>query len=288
ADLARSLPDWDGLAPATTASQYPLFPTHSDGFQPQGGQADEGYSLYLDDVAKFAHDIDMRPSGVDAYGVSFNDPAFAKQNLVTYTVGFATQNQMLADAAAYGDGLYFTADNEQQLQAALQAAFADIVSRLTSASSVASNSTRLTSDSFLYQARFSSADWSGQFLAYPIGANGTLGPTAWEASSLIPTHGARNIYTYDPTRAFGSRGQPLQWDSLNASQQAALNTHYTGTNDGLGVQRLAYLRGDRANEAPNGLKFRARSTLLGDIVNSDPLHVGHEDYGFDDLPGAEG
>jgi type IV pilus assembly protein PilY1 len=41
--------------------------------------------------------------------------------------------------------------------------------------------------------------------------------------------------------------------------------------DGLGAQRLAYLRGERSQE---GLLFRRRSSLLGDSVNSAPVFVG--------------
>ncbi|MEO7387202.1 MAG: pilus assembly protein, partial [Gammaproteobacteria bacterium] len=54
ANTSKALPNWDGLAPATTAAMYPNFPQYSDGYQPSGTQASEGFSLYLDDVAKFA------------------------------------------------------------------------------------------------------------------------------------------------------------------------------------------------------------------------------------------
>jgi type IV pilus assembly protein PilY1 len=286
---APSLPDWDGLAPATQEGDYPNFPQYSDGFAPNAAAAQgEGRTLFLDDLAKFGHDLDLRKTGNDSAGVSFNDPPFEQQNLITYTVGFAIQNQMLQDAASstYGDGIYLTASNEAQLSSALQTAFRDILARTTAAASVATNSTRLTGDTFIYQARFSTADWSGQLLAFEIDEDdGSVGASpAWDAADDIPSPGTRRLFSYDPTAAAGSRGIEFEWAELNSSQQTALNTNAGGTNDGLGQQRLGYLRGERGNEAPNGSQFRARSTVLGDIINSDPFFVGKQDFGFDRLP----
>lgn len=291
ADAERSLPNWDGLAPVTSQSEYPNFPEFSDGFQPQGGAADEAHTLYLDDIARFGHDIDLRPTGDDAFGESFNDPEFAQQRLSTYTVGFAISNQMLIDAAAYGDGLYFTADNESQLNAALQSAFADIIARTSSAASVAVNSTRLVESSRVFQARFNSADWSGELRALAISNDdGSVDEDtpAWQAQNEMPSPAGRNIFTYRPDQPAGDRGAEFAWSSLSGAQQAALDTNYAGVDDSLGPERLAYLRGDRGNEAPFGLGFRARSTVLGAIVNSDPAYAGKQDYGFEHLPGAEG
>lgn len=296
ADTSRSLPDWDGLSPATTKSMYPNFPSGSDGFHPSGSSSDEGYTLYLDDLAKFAYDIDMR-TGPDDTGVSFDDPAYPKQNVVTYTVGFAVANQMMADAAANGTGVYYQAGNEEELTTALQAAMADIAARTSAAASVATNSTRLASDTFIYQARFSSGDWGGQLLAYPIGSNGEVATldgggvpqlgakSGWNAAKVMPAPASRNIVTYDPAT---DTGMAFQWASLTTAQQAALDQDISGTPDGLGEKRVAYLRGDKSDEAPAGAAFRTRSSPLGDIINSDPTFVGSQNYGFDLLAGSEG
>jgi type IV pilus assembly protein PilY1 len=172
----------------------------------------------------------------------------------------------------------------QRFRSILQA----IAERTSSASSVATNSTRLTSDTFIYQARFSSADWTGQFLAFPILPDGRIGNLAWDAASLIAAPNARNLLTYDPAASLGSRGRDFLWETLTAAQQLALDTRADAVVDGLGAARLGYLRGERGNEGLSGLRFRPRTTLLGDIVNSDPLFVGQQDYGFDRLPGIEG
>ncbi|MGH8453123.1 MAG: pilus assembly protein, partial [Nevskiales bacterium] len=49
-----------------------------------------------------------------------------------------------------------------------------------------------------------------------------------------------------------------------------------------------YLRGDNAGEAPDAQDFRPRTSRLGDIINSDPVFVGKQDFGFDVLPDDEG
>lgn len=294
ANTGASLPNWDGLAPATTAAQYPNFPAHSDGFKPSGATTDEGYTLYLDDLAKFAYDIDMRTGVIG--GVDFDGSTFRKQNVVTYTVGFAVANQMLADAATNSTGVYYQANNEAELSAAIQSAFSDIAARTSSAASVATNSTRLASDTFIYQARFSSGDWGGQLLAYPIGAGGTIaeldsngvpqlpGKSGWNSAQVMPAAGDRNIYTFNPG---SGTGMPFQWVNLTTGQKAELNKNVSGATDALGENRLAYLRGDQSYESPNG-SFRVRSSILGDIINSDPTFVGDQNYGFDLLPGSEG
>ncbi len=287
-DLIGTLPNYDGLDPVTLQSDYPVFPQYSDGFRNHdgGSQGNEGYSLYLDDLALFGYETDMRPSGTDAAGGDFNDPEFAKQNLVTYTVGFAQSNQMLQDAADRGDGAFYIADNEAQLNEALQSAFRNIQSRLSSAASVTSSSGYLSNDTLVYQARFNASNWSGGLIARKLDLAGNVSTPIWDAADEIPLPNARRIYTSLPTAI--PKGQLFLWDSLDLTQQGLLNIAANGVVDTLGPDRLNYLRGDRSNELPNGLQLRPRAKLLGDIVNSDPYFVGNEDYGFGALPGGEG
>jgi type IV pilus assembly protein PilY1 len=290
ADAGRALPNWDGLAPTTTAAMFPDFPQYSDGTL-TGSAATEGFSLYLDDLAKFGYDIDLRTTGNDLTGVSYNETGkFQQQNLVTYTIGLTVNNQMMADAAQYGNGVYYQANDEDQLTKALQAAFADIEARTSSASAVATNSTRFSSETFIFQARFATSNWAGELLAFPILSDGSIGTRAWNAADEIPDAADRAIYTYDPTAGAGSRGREFEWDELNSDQQDELDQDASGDDDDLGEERLAYLRGDRSDEAPSGAGFRTRSTatVLGDIVNSDPAFVAAQDFGFDKLPGSEG
>lgn len=273
-DPGGRLPNWDGIA-AAVGQPY------SDGSN-SGGDG-EGDTLYLDDLAKFGYDIDLRKTGYDDAGRSFNDARFPKQNLVTHTVGFASADQMLADAAAYGRGSYHTATDMDALTQALGKAVSEILAASTSASAVTASSTRLSADTRIYQARFNTLDWSGQLLAYPLDiTNGSVLPPAGDAADRIPAAGDRKIFTWRP--AVGTtpaQGIEFLWENLSDRQRSDLDP----AGDGLGEQRLAYLRGARELE---GAVFRKRGSLLGDIVNSSPVFAGAAGFGFSVLPGLEG
>ncbi|HXG28153.1 MAG TPA: PilC/PilY family type IV pilus protein [Nevskiales bacterium] len=275
-ESSRSLPNWDGLSPAPPAR-------FSDGDNISGDA--EGDTYYLDDIAKFGYEIDMRTGGNDLAAGSFNDPRFPIQSLRTYTVGFTVANQMLEDAAFYGDGRYFTANNDAELNAALRSAISDIQTRTSAAASVATNSTRLSTDTLIFQARFSTNDWSGQLLAYPVSSSGTVGIPAWDAKDHIPAPGSRNIVTLS-----GGTGVNFLYANLNSAQKNALKLKPDNSSgdDAYGTAVVNYLRGDDSGEAPDAQDFRPRTSRLGDIINSDPVFVGKQDFGFDVLPGTEG
>jgi type IV pilus assembly protein PilY1 len=280
------LPNWDQKAPA-----YGL--PFSDGHG-SGSEADDGFTLFLDDLAKFGYDIDMRQGGTDDSGESFDGDKFPQQNLRTYTVGFTVANQMLQDAAEgegtttgghrYGHGRYYTASDSGQLTAALSDAVSTILNESTSAAAVATNSTRLDTDTRIYQARFNTINWSGQLLAYPINADGTVGGPPVDAGDRIPTAANRNIFTWRPATATETAyGTEFLWANLTPAQQTQLQPA-----DALGESRLNYLRGDQSLEQSAGGNFRNRASLLGDIVNSNPVFAGRANFGYTAIGGTEG
>lgn len=273
-DPESKLPNWDGIA-AAVGQPY------SDGSN-TGGDG-EGDTLYLDDLAKFGYDIDLRKGGNDNAGKSFNDAKFSKQNLITHTVGFATANQMLEDAAEYGHGSYYIADDAGELTQALTKAVSEILAASTSAAAVATNSTRLSGDTRIYQARFNTLNWTGQLLSYPLDKkDGSVLPPDRDAADKIPAAANRKIFTWRPAAEDSpAQGIEFLWDNLSDTQKSNLNPG----DDGLGEQRLAYLRGDQTLE---GTTFRERESLLGDIVNSNPVFAGDANFGFNVLPGQEG
>lgn len=269
-DGGNNLPNWDGLQ---TAFGQP----YSDGEAPDDSNSNgESSTLFLDDIAKFAFDIDLRGSGSDQATVSFNDPDFLKQNMITYAVGFAVDNQMLRDTAVYGHGEYYTASNAAQLNDALSRALQSIKERTSSAAAIATNSTRLDTDTLIYQAKFNSGDWSGELIAYGINTNGTVGSARWRTGTagLIPSSTTRNVYTRN-----ASTGVAFQWANLSAAQQGTLSNNAT---DGAVV--VDWLRGGSSgatlSSASSSEVLRNRTTVLGDIVNSDPVFVGAQSYGY--------
>lgn len=196
----------------------------------------------------------------------------------TYVVGFAlpygvdpsTLDQI---AAAGGTGSAYYANDPASLTTALSAVFHDIEHKSSSASALATNSTRLSTETVIYQARFNSADWNGQLLAIPLNSDGSIGTVLWDAAENIPAAASRNILTWS-----GSAGINFAWGDLSSAQQTLLGN----------ADMVDYLRGSSTNEVKNGGSYRNREKILGDIVNSDPVFVGAQNFGYDSLSGTEG
>ncbi|HEX7964782.1 MAG TPA: PilC/PilY family type IV pilus protein [Gammaproteobacteria bacterium] len=189
-------------------------------------------------------------------------------------------------AAINGRGQFFSADSPQDMAQAFNSIVSRITGRVGSSSAIAVNSTRLDSNTAIYQAQFNSSDWSGEVLAYKINTDGSVGAVQWQATQKLPAFGSRNIITWDNTN---KKGIDFTWATLTSNEQAALNKNISGVTDSKGSERLDYLRGDQSKEqSQSGGVYRNRIYLLADIVNSNPLFVGTQNYGFVNLPGSEG
>lgn len=191
----------------------------------------------------------------------------------------------LFHAAVNGHGDFYSASDPASYAAALSGTLTQINQRTSSASAIATNSTRLDTDSKVYQARFDSGDWSGQLLAYNLDPDtGAVAGQAWDAADKLPAADSRNIVTYDPV---GKLGETFKYSSLSAAQQTVMNTAPDGTVDSKGANRVAWIRGDRAQEQQNNGDFRNRSHVLGDIINSDPIYVSNQDFRYEYLPNPD-
>jgi type IV pilus assembly protein PilY1 len=176
-------------------------------------------------------------------------------------------------AAINTRGRFFSAEDPDALVAAFQETLNRVLERQSSASALATNSTRLSTETVVFQARFNSADWSGQLLAIPLNSDGSIGTVLWDAAEKIPAAAARNIKIWN-----GTSGVDFDWGSLSVIQQGQLGS----------AAMVDYLRGDATGEVKNGGSFRNRDKVLGDIVNSDPVFVGSQNFGYDILPSTEG
>lgn len=220
-------------------------------------------------------------------------------NIETYVIGFALPYGVASTtldqiAISGGTSKAYNANNFSTLNTALYSIFSNILQKSGASSAAAVNSGSWSTTTRLYQAKFNSADWSGQLLSYSLNSSGTLiTPANWDAAQKINTQepinqsiaGARHILTYNPTAA--GVGIPFQWTNLSAVQQASLNTTPSGGTDTNGQLRLNYLRGDATNEScsptPCTPLFRMRpTTKLGDIVNSAPVYVGPPNFNYPD------
>jgi type IV pilus assembly protein PilY1 len=92
--------------------------------EPIGAPHDPHYpsdgSDYLDDVARYLYDTDLRS---DLSG---------KQNVRTYTIGFTIDNDLLNRTATQGHGKYFYSQNAQQLADAFQNIINEILAKTSS------------------------------------------------------------------------------------------------------------------------------------------------------------
>lgn len=201
---------------------------------------------------------------------------------------------------------YFPVTNPAALEAALDRAFIYIL-QVSSASSVATNSTSLTTGSRVYQARFNSNEWSGQLLSFTIQPSGTIDPVPnFDAGQMLPAANSRIIVTYSPKAGAPGEsnlpaGVPFRWSSLTAEQQNELRKDGSsqvvdslaggacisdnvpvGCTD-RGPLRLQWLRGNPIAEGTTASALRVRpSTKLADIVNSTPRFVGPPSGSFTD------
>lgn len=171
-------------------------------------------------------------------------------------------------AALNSRGQFFSADKPDDLNKAFVSILSSIQANSSRASAPAQSSSKLTTDTVIYQAGFNTLDWTGTLTAYQLNSTtGAIASTLWEASEVLPAHGSRNILTWKPSTG----GVAFQWANLSTDQQAALG----------GLSTLvSYLRGDASMEGT----WRRRSSKLGDIINSDPVFVAAADYGYEALP----
>ena len=277
-----------------------------------GGNYADNFSNTLADVAMRDYERDLRGDLANNVPTIPGIDEADHQHLVTYSIAFGitgsldptvddplaagfnwpdpccTEAARIDDmwhAAYNGRGQYLSAQNPDELEAALNTAIADIAERTATAAAVSINSARLTTQSVVYLAQFNTNRWQGNVFAFRIADlnTGALATTPeWTAADAL---NSRNIVA-DPRTILthnGIDGVPFQWLSLSAAQQADLKTNPSGgvDPDAVGMARLNYLRGDRSNEG-SGFFFRERLSLLGDLVNSGPVYVGKPNLNWPD------
>lgn len=301
-----------------------------DGYVAEAPFKDD-HSNTLADVAMHYWKRDLRPNLDNKVPTSGLNPAFW-QHMVTFGVGLGVEGTFsypgekdpfaeigkenpvfdwidpttdenakvddLLHAAVNSRGGFFSAADPDTFATELSGVLSDIVDRVeNSTTSAAASSAVFRQGALSYSAGFRSTDWSGAVQAAQIMTGGGRGKLIWDAERQLHMtvedsgHGARNLFTND-----GSGGVAFNnLNSLSTTQQAALNTALDGTNDGLGEDRIDWLRGDNS---ANG-SFRDRESqsegstetylrLIGDIIGSNPQYAGKTNFGYRRLPGTEG
>lgn len=248
-----NLPDWDGDASGDVVSADP---------------GDEGSTFYLDDIARFAFDTDMRNTAhagvsTDLAGQDWDDPDFPIQNMRTYTVGFAFNDARLQHTAAGAGGSYFTAANSQELERALGSALAEINSAPGSGGGAVVGGPELTTGSRFYRTRYDPADWSGAVEAYPLGSSGRIGQLIWSTDTTVSANSSALYQTWrQPVGQRPGAVVPLDrntYAALGAVQQAVLDQAAAPNS---GQELLDWSRGQPV------AGYRARTRVMGDVINA--------------------
>ncbi|QTD32608.1 pilus assembly protein [Pseudomonas fluorescens] len=255
------LPNWDGI--------------NNDGNNLNGDG--EGDTLYLDDIAKFAFDIDMRSSGTDAAGKSWNAVDFPRQNMNTYTVGFTASNDMLSDAADYGQGRYYQATDSAGLNAALSSALSDITSKAGSGGSGVASGTTLASGTSYFQTSYDPKDWRGTIKSFGFTSAGAVNTSAvlWTTDTAI-VPGA-TAPTYQSWNSLNNAAVTLTYGNFSPAQQTVLSQ---GLPTGIsGIDLVEWSKGT------NKTGLKVRSVLLGDIINSPLVLASPTEKTASDLAG---
>ncbi len=160
---------------------------------------------YLDDVAYFIYHEDLYPDHI--YGSSPKNGWPGKQNITTYTIGFNVENHLLRATAENGGGIFYTANNFEELSTKLQAAFNNILLREQEMNFTAFAAPK---QSFTYGKlgyiatfipRMGKTVWEGHLSAYQLDENGDfpadITDKLWDAYNILisKSSSARTIYT---------------------------------------------------------------------------------------------
>lgn len=201
--------------------------------------------------------------------------------------GGAAKIDDLLHAAVNSRGGFFSAQNPDEFARSMSEMLQSLVGRAAgSGSSVATNSTRLETDSLIFQGRFDSSDWSGDLRAYGMDEDGNIATVEWRSAELLDNRNLssnpRTIATWDRD---GEQGVSFEWGNLPTEQRQLLQD---GDGANTAQDRIDYIRGDRGGEFSNGGSFRDRGSRLGDIINSRPVYTKDERYGYRGYGGGKG
>jgi type IV pilus assembly protein PilY1 len=280
-----------------------------NGNDPNGAAYEYGGSDYLDDVAKYLYDTDLRPEIQGA------------QNITTFVIGFALEelDTLLSQTADNGGGVYKTASNASALEEALTSVMATIIDRAQTFTAPVVPVQRSTSGDKMYISLFTPKStekfWPGYLVKLKIGDNGELigfsggygsGTEVqvtdsngvlnedllrsdrppypfWDAQYKLKTRSTgRNIYTYTGTSADLNNSSNLFITTNSAvtatlgslTKQSSANPSTTASEDLINSIRGA----DAYNEDGDSDYDEKREFILGDILHSKPLII---DYASD-------
>jgi len=265
---SRSLPNWDNIN-NDAKTDYVNDHNYSD--------------YYLDDLALYGNQTDLKSGGTDDAGVSWDDPNFPVQNIKTHTIGLQLDMPMLQKAAEYGEGAYISANSADELVKALQDAIVTSLERQGSGAGATQSDIALDKDgrTNLYFTEYDTKKWTGdlkkiQLEEVRVGGQLTLKAVQkWSAAERLDAidNPVANRTIFTPNASLNG----LLDFTRGAMPDALLKKIRKDPEKAKIV--VDYVRG-RKNL--NTEFYRERDTLLGDLINSRATFVQGRNFGYID------
>ena len=218
-----------------------------------------------------APNADKNPNlHVNTYGISLGvkgtiwpsatDPFTAPPAWPTPVADTPSMLDDLWHATINGRGLMFLATNPTSVSDAMRNAINDFLNQTGAQGGIAVSTVNLQrGDTRAYFGTYNPAGWVGDLTANPINpSSGDISATpAWSA-------GAKLLARDWTTRVIASHNGSSGVAFTAANVGGLVNPGGAWGDTG---EVMAYLRGDRTHE---GTKFRARSSLIGAVINAEP------------------
>jgi len=245
---------------------------------------------YLDDVAAYLFENDLR-SDLGTAGESFQ-----RQNVITYTIGFQSEQALLDDTATNGGGQYYTANSISGLKEAFKeiiAAIADVNAVFVSPVVPVSRMNRTFAGNSLYVGCLkhqTSGRWAGNIKKYGLGAYGELLDVNGNEATLADGTIKDNAQSYWSLQADGSDvllggigGVLLEQGSRNLYTYLGSNSDLTDSsnrfataNAGLTLARLDVADSTEKDAVIDDIYGSGKSWILGDILHSQPAVIHYD------------
>ncbi len=213
------------------------------------------------------------PSGyVNDWG-EINNSAWANQPQSCTPNDCPQKIDDLWHAAYNSHGAYISVKTPKEMEDALRNMIR-LVSIDKSFSTSASSSSYYTSGSKVFLTSFDSQFWTGDLIAYKVDATGNLNIdpqgnpiSIWSAADQLRNTDwdtQRTILSYDPVnQAIPFRNGKMSSTALNSDQ-------------------VKFLRGKNDDAFIDSTNFRRRLSILGDIIQSDPVYVAQPYFRYDE------
>lgn len=204
----------------------------------------------------------------------------------------ATDQQRIDDfiqAGYTGGGRSFSVSTSDEVRSAFNIILSDILNSTGRDAGVAVSSTSADTASLAgnlkYNVTYRTIDNSGNVVAQELDAQGNVASTRWQASTTIPAHSARRVFS------ISGQNSPFtfigNFSGLPADVRSALQAGSNPARIPSDNRFVNYLRGLDPVVDNDGALFRQRSEKMGSMVNPPSIYMGGDrDYAYDLVTGG--